>query len=72
MRAHLGLTNGQINYRLKKWREAGYKEADRNHWRDALGPMAREAIDRIDFVAEMEITKEIERNLPRFLLSDNR
>lgn len=69
MRAHLGLTNGQIQYRLRKLRDAGYKEANRNTFRDATGPIAREALHRIDHVAELEITKEIERNLPRFLLN---
>jgi hypothetical protein len=69
MRVHLGMTNGQISYRLRKWREAGYKEANRNTFRDALGPIARQAIERIDDVAEKEITKQIERNLPRFLLN---
>jgi hypothetical protein len=69
MRAHLGLTNGQISYRLRKWREAGYKEANRNTFRDGTGPIARLAIERIDDVAEKEITKQIERNLPRFLLN---
>jgi len=68
MRYHLGLSNGQITYRLKKWRDAGYKEAGRNFFRDGLGPIAKGAIERIDSVAEYEITKEIERNLPRFLL----
>jgi hypothetical protein len=68
MRAHLGKTNGQIAYKLKKWREAGYREADRSTWRDGIGRLAREAIDKIDYVAELEITREIERNLPRFLL----
>jgi hypothetical protein len=69
MRANLGLTNGQISYRLKKWREAGYKEANRNTFRDATGPIARQAIQRIEYVAEKEITREIEKNLPRFLLN---
>jgi hypothetical protein len=69
MRAQLGLTNGQISYRLRKWREAGYKEANRNTFRDGLGPIARGAIQQIDTVAELEITREIERNLPRFLLN---
>lgn len=69
MRANLGLTNGQISYRLKKWREAGYKEANRNTFRDGTGPIARQALQKIDYVAELEITREIERNLPRFLLN---
>jgi DNA-binding Lrp family transcriptional regulator len=68
MRAHLGLSNGQITYRLKKWREAGYLEANRMTWRDGTGRLAKQAILKIDYVAEMEITREIERNLPRFLL----
>lgn len=68
MRAHLGLTNGQITYRLKKWREAGYREANRQTWRDGTGRLAKQFIQKVDYVAEMEITREIERNLPRFLL----
>lgn len=68
MRAHLGMTNGQITYRLKKWREAGYREANRQTWRDGTGKLAKQAILKIDAIAEMEITREIERNLPRFLL----
>jgi hypothetical protein len=69
MRVHLGLTNGQISYRLRKWREAGYKEANRNTFRDATGPIARQAIERIDDVAERELTKQIEQNLKRYLLN---
>ena len=69
MRAQLGLSNGQISYRLAKWRKAGYKEANRNTFRDGLGPIARGAIQRIDAVAELEITRQIERNLPRFLVN---
>lgn len=69
MRAHLGLSNGQISYRLRKWREAGYKEANRNTFRDGIGPIAKGAIHQIDNVAELEITREIEKNLPRFLLN---
>lgn len=69
MRAHLGLSNGQISYRLSKWRKAGYKEANRNTFRDGLGPIARGALLKIDEVAELEITREIEKNLPKFLLN---
>jgi hypothetical protein len=69
MRVHLGLTNGQISYRLNKWRKAGYQEANRQTFRDALGPIARSAIARIDDVAERELTKQLEQNLKRYLLN---